>query len=120
MFIPEECIGFHVAWLSDGKDEEGLDDLETVGLAKTIISVHHELNVSPDKDPDGLRILDDILHKLARYLDGKSWVTMDPIIKRDREFQVVLAKELVRNDKINLVEAVCLLYTKNELGIYGI
>lgn len=120
MFIPKECIGFHVQWLSEGKDDESLNDIETIGLAKTILSVHHEFNVSPDKDPDGLRILDDILHKLAHYLDGKSWVTMDPIIKRDREFQVVLAKELVRDGKITLVDAICLLYTKNELGIYGI
>lgn len=120
MFIPKECVGFHVSWLSDGKDDEALDDLDTVGLAKTILSVHHEFNVSPDKDPDGLRILDDILHKLAHYLDGKSWVTMDPVARRDREFQLRLAKELVRNGKINLIDAVCLLYTKNELGIYGI
>jgi hypothetical protein len=31
-----------------------------------------------------------------------------------------MAKDLVRNQHLSLPEAVCLLFTKTELGIYGI
>lgn len=120
MFIPNECIGYHVEWLSDEKDDESLHDLDTMELAKAILSVHHEYYVKTGIDPDGLQVLDKILNKISHYMDKTGWHTMKPSLLQQRDFQNNLAKDLVQKQYITLLDAICLLYTKDELGIFGL
>lgn len=103
----------------DNQDET-FNDLDTMDLAKVILSIHYDFHVRTEIDPDGLLVLDNILEKVAHHLKGTRWVDMDPHTKRDREWQVGMAKDMVRNEKLTLPEAICMLFTKTELGIYGI
>ena len=118
MFIPDDCIGFYKHW--DSGEEETFDDLDPVELAKVILGIHYDFHVRNGNDPDGLQILDNILEKLSHYLDEGRWVIMDARKKQDRAFQIHKAKDLVRKQQISLLDAVCLLFTKTELGVYGI
>lgn len=120
MFIPESCIGFHVKWLSEASENEELEDLDMMEMAKAIVSVHHDFFVKNGEDPDGLMLLDQILDKLSHYHDGRKWVNMDPILKQQRNTQKEYAARLVREQKISILDAVCILFTKDELSIYGL
>lgn len=120
MFIPTDCIAFHIDWLSCGNDDEKLDDLDTTEIAKAIISIHYEYYVKTGADVDGLQVLDNILNKISNYLDETGWHTMKPTMRQQREFQVGLAKDLIRKNVLTLLDAICLLYTKDELGIFGL
>lgn len=118
--IPQDCIGFHVKWMSDADDDEQLEDLDTMDLSKVILSVHHELVVSQQQDADPMDILDLILDKVAHYLDKDGWHVMKKSQKQQRQFQVEMAKQLVQKQQLTLLEAMCILFTKEELCIYGI
>ena len=121
MFIPIDCIGYHATWVAESKEEEELEDLDVVDLAKTILSVHHEFAVLTGQDPDGLLILQDIIHKLSRHMNMNGhWVIMHSKKKEERMFQIEYATTLVRTEKISLLDAILLLFTKQELEIYGI
>lgn len=120
MWIPTDCIDFHIQWISSGKDEEQMDDLDTRELAKAILSIHYEYYVKTDVDPDGLQVLDNILKKIAHYLDKNGWHTMATTRRRQREYQVQTAKKLIKEDNLSLLDAICLLYTKEELGVFGL
>lgn len=120
MWIPQDCIHFYNQWSQADDENETFDDLDTMDLVRVILSIHYDFHVRTGTDPDGLQVLDNILEKVAYYLDGNRWVRMDPHTKRDRAWQVRMAKDLVRNEKLSLPEAICLLFTKTELGIYGI
>ena len=120
MFIPKDCIDFHVEWLSSTKEDENLHDLETMEMAKVILSIHYEYNVKTGVDPDGLQVLDNILNKISCYLDENGGHRMKPTLKQQREFQVHLAKEFIKKEYLTLVDAICLIYTKEELAIFGI
>lgn len=121
MYIPTECIGFHLRWLSAAPEEdETMEDLETLDLAKAILSIHYDYDVRTGKDPDGLLILDQVVQKVCCYTDHNGIHRIRAHKKRQREDQVRLAKQLIGKGTLSLVDAMCLLFTKDELGIYGI
>lgn len=120
MFIPNDCIQFHIQWNSGKEEEEDtFDNLDTLELAKVILSIHYDFNVKTGLDPDGLRVLDNILEKISHYLNGKSCFLMDVKSKQDRMFQIQKAKDMIQKHQLSLLDAICLLFTKTELGIYG-
>lgn len=120
MFVPESCIGFHLKWLSGATADEDVADLDVEEMAKSVISIHHEHHVRNEDDPDGLMVLQMILDKIARYLDVGGWKVMRHELRQQRQVQVDRAKRLVQQGKIDLLDAVCILFTKEELLTYGL
>jgi hypothetical protein len=100
-FIPEECFGFHKNWLECGHSEETIDDLETIDIVKALISLHCELAYS--NDDEFLLILD--------RLNRKKKNAAEP----HRIQQINLAKDLVKSNQLSIVDAIFLLFSRDEL-----
>jgi hypothetical protein len=108
LYISQDIIDF---------DHDSLDnpfcDPETA--AKTLISVHYQYR----KNEGELDLIDDILNKISKYIDGGSWVLMNTEFKNNRQALCNVAKDLIERKHIGFVEAIQLLFTLEEMEIYG-
>ena len=98
-FIPEECKGFHKRWLEGGHSHETTDDLDTRDVIKALVSLHHEMTQ------------DTMEHNVISLLDRVNTKTNDP----HRSQQIQLAKQLVEQQKLSIVDAIFLVFSREEL-----
>jgi len=108
MFIPDECVGFHHKWVLCGDENEEFETLDTIDVIKAVISIHYDCFVKTGVDNDGLMVLDKILMKSFRHC-------INDKIRKQREFQLQYAKQLIKKNKLSLIDAVCMLFTKDEI-----
>lgn len=97
--VPEECIGFHKRWLEGGHPQETTDDLDTRDVIKALIGLHHEMTQNKTENN---------IHSLLDRLNTK---TND----QHRFQQIQLAKQLVEQQKLTLVDAIFLIFSREEL-----
>lgn len=97
--VPEECIGFHKRWLEGGHPQETTDDLDTRDVIKALIGLHHEMTQNTTENN---------IHSLLDRLNTK---TND----QHRFQQIQLAKQLVEQQKLTLVDAIFLIFSREEL-----
>lgn len=97
--IPEECVGFHKRWLEGGHSRETTDDLDTRDVIKALVGLHHEL--TQDITEQNLLSLLDQLNKKDN--------------NHHRLGQIQLAKQLVEQQKLSIVDAIFLVFSREEL-----
>jgi hypothetical protein len=97
--VPEECIGFHKRWLEDGHSQETTDDLDTRDVIKALIGLHHEMSQNTTENN---------IHSLLDRLNTKN-------NDQHRFQQIQLAKQLVEQQKLSLVDAIFLVFSREEL-----
>jgi hypothetical protein len=99
-FLPEDCIGFHKRWLEGGHPQETTDDLDTRDVIKALVSLHHEMTKSHTTEQHFLSLLDRLNTK-----------PNDP----HRLQQILLAKTLIQNSQLTLLDAIFLVFSREEL-----
>lgn len=97
-FVPEECIGFHTRWLKGGHSQETTDDLDTRDVIKALIGLHHEAVQTSTKE--FLSLLDRLNTKTNNH---------------HRLQQIQLAKHLIEQQKLSIVDAIFLVFSREEL-----
>lgn len=97
--VPEECVGFHKRWLEGGHSHETTDDLDTRDVIKALISLHHETTQS-STGQSLLSLLDRLNTKQHNH---------------HRSQQIQLAKRLVEQQKLSIVDAIFLVFSREEL-----
>lgn len=102
MLIPQEFIGFHKEWLNEGHEEETIHDLDTKDMIKAIVSFHYDM-MQEKTEEEFLSLLD----RLAQ--------TTNP----HRESQIQFAKTLIREQQLSIVDAIFLLFRREELFMNG-
>lgn len=102
MYIPDECIGFHKNWLKGGSDRETIDDLVLMDIIKALVGLHYEM--MGNTDDDSILVLFDKLNEKTRYSHCPH-----------RLDQIELAKNLVRTNKLSIIDAIFLLFSREDL-----
>ena len=97
--VPEECIGFHKRWLEEGHSQETTDDLDTRDVIKALVGLHHEMT-HDTMEEDFLSLLDRLNTKTNHH---------------HRSQQIHLAKQLVEQQKLSIVDAIFLVFSREEL-----
>lgn len=98
-FVPEECIGFHKRWLEGGNSHETTDDLDTRDVIKALVGLHHEMTQDTTEN-NILSLLDRLNTKTNNH---------------HRSQQIHLAKQLVEQQKLSIVDAIFLVFLREEL-----
>lgn len=98
MLIAQDFIGFHKEWLKNGHEEETIHDLDTKEMIKAVVSFHYDMTQEKTED-EFLSLLD----RLER--------TTDP----HRQSQINFAKTLIRQQQLSIVDAIFLLFRREEL-----
>lgn len=96
--MPEECVGFHKRWLEGGHSRETTDDLDTRDVIKALVGLHHEM--TQDITEQNLLSLLDRLNKNDN---------------NHRLEQIQLAKHLIEQQKMSIVDAIFLVFSREEL-----
>jgi len=99
-FLPEDCIGFHKRWLEGGHAHETTDDLDTRDVIKALISLHHDMSPSHPTVDHFLSLMDRLNTK-----------PHDP----HRLQQILLSKTLIQNNQLTLMDAIFLVFSREEL-----
>lgn len=112
-YIPQEIIDFD----QTSTEDDIFQDSETA--AKTLLSVHYNFCVKPGVEEE-LDIIDNILNKISKYMgyDGQ-WHIWSPGWKQERQAICERTKSMVCNGKIQLVDAIQILFSLDELKCYG-
>lgn len=106
--IPKECIGFHKHWLKGGNQEEKMEDLDTMDVIRSLISLHYEITNENDN-------LDNFLMILDRLNENNRKNSSNQLLITHRNQQIQLAKQLVSDGNITIVDAIFLLFSRQEL-----
>lgn len=97
--MPEECIGFHKRWLEGGHSHETTDDLDTRDVIKALVGFHYEMT-QDNTEQNILSLLDRLNTKDNNH---------------HRLQQIHLAKQLVEQQKLSIVDAIFLVFSREEL-----
>jgi len=117
-YISEEIQNYDATY--DGDDDPFAND-DTTDTVKILISVYYHYHVATtNDDPEGLGLIDKIHAKCCHHLgyDGVAFDLQPREISR-RTGLCHTAKKLIREGRISYVEALMMLFTKDDLECYG-
>lgn len=112
-YIQQDIIDFD-------KNFTGNDIFQNGEIAsKIIVSIHYNYCVKPGLE-DELAVIDNILNKISKYEDedGK-WHIWSKDWKKERKTICDRAKIMIYEKKIQLVDAIQILFSLDELKCYG-
>jgi hypothetical protein len=115
-YIPEEIMRYDETFESDDDPFENDDTTDTI---KILISIYYRYH--KHDDPEGLGLIDCIHEKCCKHIDlqngGWKVLPSSEIVRRQK--LCMTAKHLIRKKNVSYVDALRLLFSKEDLQCYG-